>query len=292
MKINKVLSSYPILDVNRRDYLGALFDAQLTDYSTESTIILQVKFTLENVPEITGLIDRGEAVYAVHLSCSATSYRKTFKTNQPEITVEIPASELFKELEISTFIVAATDIKDYQASTFNPIYQTMKNSFDIKKHQILAIGPQYEHDLQGAAEGSEDSIIYYRKLTSKKQQLKVMADSTEDYIVIGLSEQLFNQVVTLERSGCSEIIFSMVIVPAMVVVLKQLILEREDPNLQTTTWYQVLVKALKRHGYDVNELSVESDDLLEIAQIIFDYPLGRAMLELDDFSKGELADED
>lgn len=281
------LSSYPILNNNRRDYLGTSFTSKISENKLEfGKLNFIIDFKLNDVPELAKLIDDGKAAYYIHLECTYTSYRTCFKTNKANFKVSLDEEKLSDKLEVATFIIANEAIEEYKSSKFNPIYGDI--SFEINKNQIMAIGNNYELNLENDDTDlhSAESIIRYRKLDDEKSNMKVITDD-DNHIIIGLNKKTYLQAVSLGKNVFPMAVLSLIIIPAMIIVLQRMKAARDEDIFREKHWYQVLEKQLKLNNVELDELDVNSGEMFDVIQKLFDNPISRAVEELVNFTNDD-----
>ena len=100
--------------------------------------------------------------------------------------------------------------------------------------------------------------------------------------MLGIDEKLYDTYFALGKGKYRETVFSLLFMPAMVVVLSQMyhVSQSEDNYFEEKKWYQAIVDLLARAGYTLDSLSEDKDTLLEAAQVIFKNPISRALNEL------------
>ena len=69
--------------------------------------------------------------------------------------------------------------------------------------------------------------------------------------------------------------------PALIVVLQRMYLNKDDPSYTSMHWYQVIEAMLEKNGYTIDTLDISTDNLLSICQAVFADPVARSMDELE-----------
>ncbi len=280
MRIKNRLSPYPILDNYGDDYVESYFNATY-DVSTQfAEIYGKISFELCN-DEIKKLIDSQNASYLVHIECPATCFREIYCTEESEIDFRLSAANLSKVIEIRTFIVLTKNLKGFTSQKFHPDYAGQK--FDLEAHQIIAIGTAKNFDI-GRDDRDLESLPSVFRITKlkdrKKGSLSVNTDN-DNYIMVGLTEEVYEEYARLGKSTFKASSFSLVLLPTLVIVLQRMHMNKDDSDMNSRHWFQVINNILVVNGYALDDISIENDKLLTVCQSIFADPIARGFKELD-----------
>lgn len=134
--------------------------------------------------------------------------------------------------------------------------------------------------------GSLPSILRIIPLKDKKKGTMSVDTDSGEHITIGLSEDVFELYARLGKSTFRATAFSLVLLPALVVVLQRMYLMRNDESYTSMHWYQVIEPILEEGRQPVETLDIQSDALLSVCQSIFADPISRSLRELDSYSEG------
>lgn len=284
MRIKNRLSPYPILDNYGDDYINSSFDVSYDISVQFSEIYGELIFSLDN-KEINRLIEEDKAEYVVHVECPLTCYRFIEHSTEPRLEIKLDASELLRKIEMRTFIVLKEDVDGFSSVNFHPDYQN--ESFNLKKHQIIAIGTAKDYKIQKDDRDLESvpSIIRIKKLKDKKKGALSVNTDNDGYIIIGLAEDLYDIYANLGKHIFKETCFNLVLFPALIIVLQRMYANRKEISYTSMHWYQVIKNILEKNGYGVSDLNIENDMLLSICQSLFSDPLSKAFHELLDCSE-------
>ncbi|OON87439.1 hypothetical protein BXO88_03970 [Oribacterium sp. C9] len=284
MRIKNRLSPYPILDNYSDDYINSSFSAEyeLTTQFTE--VYGKIKFNLKNY-EIEKLIEDGYAEYLVHIECPSTCYREKISTNDTELEFKISSHDLAKLIEIRTFIVLTKPIDDFESKSFHPDYVGQK--FALSEHQIIAIGTAKNFNVKKDDRDLESlpSVVQIMKMKDKKKGSYSVDTDGDDHIIIGLSEDVYELYGQLGKSTFKATSFSLILMPALIVVLQRMHMNRNDDDAKGRHWFQVIETMLNNNGFCLDDISIENDSLLNVAQSIFADPVAKSFKELDECSE-------
>lgn len=280
MRVKSSLSPYPILNNYSDDYISSSFT---TDYEVTTQfreVYGKLTFKLDN-DDIAALIASGAALYAVHIESPITCFRKVIKSSDAEIEFRIDSVAISKEIQIRTFIVLTQDIHGYTSAKFHPDYEGM--SFDISAHQILAVGTAMDYKVvkDDRDLDSLPSIFQITRLKDKKKGSMTVDTDNDTHITLGLADEVFDRYCQLGKSTFRNTAFSLVLMPALIVVLQRMYLNKDDPSYTSMHWYQVIEAMLEKNGYPIDTLDISTDNLLSISQAVFADPVARSMDELE-----------
>lgn len=284
MRIKNKLTPYPILSSFSDDYVNSSF---IVDYDVNmrfAEVYGKLVFHLDNA-EIRKLIEQGNAEYAVHIECPSTCFRQVFCTTQSEMEFKMSMEKIAKVMEIRTFIVLKRSVDNFLSSNFHPDYAG--RSFDLLPHQILAIGTAKNYDIQRDDSDMESlpSILQIVKIRNRKKgSLSINTDS-DDRILIGLESEVYDLYAKLGKNAFKNTAFCVVLFPAIIVILQRMCLNKEDEDMKSRHWFQVINEILEKNRVSLDKISIENDTLLSVCQSIFAAPIERSFKELDSYNE-------
>lgn len=284
MRIKNRLSPYPMLDDFGDDYVDSSFHVEYEVDTQFSEVYGKLNFNLDN-KEIQQLIVEKKAEYVVHIECPSTCYRKALSSNESEIEFKINSTNISKLIEIRTFIVLTKAVRGFCSAKFHPDYQGQK--FDLEAHQIIAIGTAKNYDVKKDDRDLDSlpSILRIVKLEDKKKGTLSVNTDNDAHIVVGLSENIYELYARLGRSTFKASAFSLVLLPALIVVIQRMCNSKDDESVNSMHWYKVIENLLNDNGYNIEDLSIDNDSLLSVCQSIFADPIARSFKELDEWSE-------
>lgn len=276
------LTPYPVLAPFRDDYLNAAFVATIEGSQQFGDLQIQVSFELRE-PYLKSLIARGKADYVIHVECPPASYRECVRTNQEVYSLKLDRSVVKSVVEVCTYIVAKEDINDFRSPSFHPDYDGIP--FEIQSGGILAIGRSARMKVQDAEDMAKHASIL--KVTtsdpSQKDSMAVIMETSSN-ILISLRPDIYDAYALLGDGIRADVILSMVIVPALQIVLTRLkdAEESGESSYQDLDWYESLVELLAKNNLTIKDIDNSNNDMsaLAIAQRILSEPLERSMLGL------------
>lgn len=290
---NDQLSSYPILRVGARDYVDAAFNVTAKNKGLVfDDLFITFEFNTENVEEIEQLIEEGKACYCINVISSQTMYSELYKTTGKYKTIKVPVKAVGDAVNIESYIMLTEDIVNFSAKAFNPLYGNHK--FNLPRKQILAKGKSFEIKIpkkEGLID-NKDRIVKYKRLDNPDAQLTV--DTSGEYIVIGLNQKIFDEMIMYGKSTLKNTMKSMAVIGPMVLVLSQVINVRQSANneeYEDKLWFKSIVSLCEKNGYDLSSINVYDSEILTIAMKILQDPLNEAMEELQELMELEGSEE-
>lgn len=269
---------YPVLHSENDDYINSSFEIDYSIHQSFGDIRIESTFNLQD-SIIKEFIQSGEAVFLLHVSCPQTSYRKSFKTSDTNMTVDILDKSLRGKVFIHTFITVQKPITDYKNPSLNDWFKNVPINFD--KGNYLAIGKSVEVTL------NEDdtelmnlpAVVDIRK-AHKNEFMEI--DLYSDNLTISLPPAEYDSYQRNAGTSLKFTILSMVILPSLTQVFSQLTKNHSD--LESYVWYQVMERIFRENGKNFEDVGTDKLPPLKAAQLVLRKPLKNSFEEIDKFS--------
>lgn len=276
MKFNPLLP-YPVLSKENDNYNNSSFDVQLDAKKSFGHLVLEAKFVLDN-PGIQDLIDQGKAVFALHIECPQTSFRKLVKEHQQILITKCEEKQLRSRIDVHALILANDCIVDYTNEDWNSFYTGV--SFTYEKGSILAFGKAVEIVLHEVAEEEQNlpSIVTIRRASNREY---VGIELGPNQILVLLPEQLYKQYAEYGGSRLKDTILSMIIFPALIHVLHTI--KTNPSDYQDDRWYQVLSQIFENNHVPFERVLNDQMPVIEAAQLLLRNPLVASFKEIEKF---------
>ena len=139
MRIKNRLFPYPSIQAGNGVYKSAKFNSSVS-YTVEGSRCKLIFEATVSAPEIQALIDDGQAVFAFHLECGRTYFRRMITFCAERYSFILDGNEIDRNLEICPMIVATQDINGFFCTDLSEIYSGEEISFE--KGDIIAVGDQ------------------------------------------------------------------------------------------------------------------------------------------------------
>ena len=289
MRVKNRLSSYPVLnryDQGSQDYQpGNTISASISLEQEFENYVCKVSFEL-SCPYIEALIRDDIAKYCVHVECPSSCFRKEYLSRESSLSFSFPCNVANESIEINTFIVMEKDFENFSSKDFHSDYSGL--SFNLKKHQIIAIGDAIKYPCTKKDLDKLSSIIKVRRLDNDANGvMTVDTDDSNDFIYVGLQNETFDAYYEQGKNRYKKTSLGLVLFPALIVILERMHQASGNPDVTSRHWYQVIEKQLERNNLSVSDLEIQSDKLLKICQSILGEPIRASFEELSTISACE-----
>ncbi|MBK5261256.1 MAG: hypothetical protein JJE17_01635 [Peptostreptococcaceae bacterium] len=292
MNITNRLYTYPILSLEKNDYIASIFEVEFChSMSGVSNLLLQFNINMNNA-EINQLIRNGKAEYVIHLECSTTAYRTSLHSSITQIEHDIPISQVNGKLEIVAFIISKSQISGFSSKDLVDDFEGLH--FDFAKASVLGYqnlpALDITKDYEELANASSIFLVC-KKLTEEAKPMDVDLESSR--IKIGLSSDEYG----VYSKFCPKVEFqpilnAMVILPALVYVFEELKQEGGIEANQDREWFVSLDRAYKKRGICfINEINDEDKSSIQLAQEAMELPLNSAFSKLADLYENDNEEE-
>lgn len=275
MDIKYKLYPHPVLTSTTDDYVGSTFNCKLDYKNGINEVIFNFEIEFDN-DEILSLIENGKAEYLVHIECPKTFFRYTIKTTENKFNKSIADSKLNGKVNFCIFVVAKQDLTGYTNKNFNRDYCGM--SFDIDKGSIMAIGGQYDCNIEkNSEELSKVQSIFTICRYQADNQNGMEIDIEGDKIAIKLSNESFQNYKLLSNMPTLQPVFhSMIVIPALIYTFETLKREQIE-SYDNRRWLSAIRRTLKKRNIELTDQLLESTPSYEIAQKLLDLPIDRGL---------------
>jgi len=285
MNYSKINFPYPVLK-KEDDSISGNIDFSMPDdiIENENSFVFNIDFSIDN-DDIIKLIENEKAEYYVEVTCSATLFRKIYKSSVNNIKFEISKTNLKGKVKADCLIVAKTYIPNYKNSRAHPDYNDFE--INIKKGDILAYFGSFDFTAH----------IDYKKLKAVASFMEVEEDDRDftfvdldnNKILIQLPKEdykLFKQDVISKEQSLVPVIHSSIVFNALLIALYNF------NDYKDKLWAQAILYRMKNDEilmkYVGEENTFDNENVPEIAQILLGNPINRLFKQLDDnLSKDE-----
>ncbi|MCM3186377.1 hypothetical protein [Priestia megaterium] len=281
MKVSKRYYPHPVLSTFSDDIIKGHFETNLNITTSRAFYTFDVNCSLTNI-DMLNYIEEKQAYYVIHIECSDTRLRQVFQSFDSHFSFEIPSDKLNGKVEVTPFILAAKDIRNYSNIEFHADYTGL--TFSVVKGDVLAIDEGKTFD---AVKEKDDlkhipSIFTVGKAQdSDKIPFDVDFEQTNK-IVIKLSKSNFEYYRQLAQNNeTAQILSSILLLPALVSLLEQIkSSDFEYEQFEEFRWFKVIELRLKKLGIDIERKNDLPESAVAIAQKIIGDPLSGGLKAL------------
>ena len=276
MQLRNRYYPYPVIveggDYYENSKFSSSVNQEMEGYDAKITITVELNDTL-----LLQKIEQGEVVYAHHIECPQTCYRRVIKTKEKVKDILLKDKDVNGIVQICSFVIAEKDIDKYTNESFAADYRGWK--FNIEKGCILAIGNQYNVRINKIRDDlANTSSIFSIVPNADHTENNLLVDLGQQKIVISLPEKTYQQYYNIQ--GYIDIqpaMHSMIIVPALVYVFSQLRSTENLEEMEYYRWYRSLKKACNGIGINIDEEGLKKMDLFKVAQQLLNSPISKAI---------------
>ncbi|RDU23234.1 hypothetical protein [Anaerosacchariphilus polymeriproducens] len=276
MQLRNKYYPYPVI-VEDGDYyesssFSSFVEQAMEGYNVKLTLKAQLEDQLLNQ-----MIDDGSVIYAHHIECPQTCYRKVIKTKDKEVNVLLNDTDVNGIVQVCSFVVAEKNIEKYTNESFSADYRGWK--FNIEKGCILAIGHQYNLRINKIRDDlANTTSIFSIVPNTDPTESNVLVDLGQQKIIISLPEKTYQQYYNVQSYiDIQPVMHSMIIVPALVYVFSELRATSNLYEMEYYRWFRALKKACEGMDVTLDTDGLRQMDTFKVAQQLLDGPIEKAI---------------
>ena len=275
MRIKNRLYPYPVLRPTTGDYIHSTFKCSITPDISESECKLQFDLICTN-KTVLQMIAEDKAIYAVHIECKYTYYRKLISSQKPKFSITIDSKQVDRSIEVCPVIIALDNINGYVNSDLDDVYNG--ENITIKKGNPIAIGNQATIDICNEKDplkklSSPFCILPYPDTPEQPAKKYATVNySDPNQIIIYLSEEDYAILSRVQEAKNIDTIHAALYFSALIEVLDYMKTEAASVD-QEKRWYIALNNKANEKG--LGDIKGNKLTAYELAQCLFGYPLSR-----------------
>jgi hypothetical protein len=271
MRLSQRSYPHPVVG-NGDDVIGSAFQPTIEMTTDKENIYLNVKIICSS-ETINKAVSDKKANFLIHIECSNTVYRNTFRFLEHEFRVVIPRDDLNLDVEVNTFVTAQVDIPDYRVENAHEDYGDA--TFAIKAGDILAIGEGYIFPVESDYDSmSRIGSIFKLNESQSAGDQPMQLSFNGDKILILLSKPDMAVYKSLKaQPHLSTMLATIIVMPVLVEALHHLAecSTEDDPR----RW----VRAVSRKLKSLN-IADEVEPIIK-AQILLELPFKRSLVAVN-----------
>ena len=272
--INKSFG-YPVLRESSDDYIDGAYvistDIKEIENDEEGqTSIWQIEIDIDlSNQDIKELIDNKDAEFIVIISCPLTYYQKYIRVSGNSVKVKIDASIVLNEMNVTSYVIAKKDIKNYSSISFHKDYDGLK--FDLKKGMVLAIADPFTYFVN--TELLKDiSSIFQRVIVDGLKDYEWSLDYNHDSIQFYVNKTTNSHINENETNGSLQL--NALILPAILEILY--VIKDNYDEFSHYKWFKAIENKAMNLGYDDISTMLEDPEYHRHAQNLCQNPLSLA----------------
>lgn len=277
MQLRSKYYTYPVITEDADFYEDSLFASEVDQELDGYNIKLKLKADLVN-PELEEMLEREEVVFAHHIECTQTCFRKVVLTNENEKTYILRDGEVNGIVQVCSFLVANKDIEKYSNSLFAPDFRGFR--FDIERGCIMAVGSQINLRINKIRDDLANTSSIFSIVPNRDETVtNIKVDTTGNKIVIMIPQESFSIYSHMSSSlDIQPVMHSMLIIPSLVYALTEIKESRTHLyDYEDYRWYRSLRKAAEKMNVKFDEDSLENIEPFDFAQKLMDSPIPKAV---------------
>lgn len=275
MRIRNRLYPFPVLRPTTGDYAHSTFKCTVSPIITENECALQFDLVCTN-KDILQLIDERKAIYAVHVECKYTYFRKLIYSPDPKFSVRIAGQTVDRAIEICPVIIATENYEQYSNSDLDDVYDG--ETIVIGAGNPIAIGNQFTIDICKEKDplkklSSPFCVLPYPDTQEHPAQKYATVNySDPDQLIIYIPEDDHAILSRIQDAKNMDTIHAALFFPSLIEVLDYMKTDASDVD-QEKRWYVALNSKAVEMG--LGDIRGNALSAYELAQSLFGYPLSR-----------------
>lgn len=273
MQLRSRVYPYPVIVEGGDYYQNSEFTSSVEQSLEGFNIMLTLKAELID-EKMSGMIKSGELLFAHHIECPQTCYRRVVKTRDAMTEVLIQDAEVNGIVQVCSFIVADKDFDKYTNDSFAPDYQGWK--FNIEKGCIMAVGNQFNLRINKIRDDLANTSSIFSIVKNTDQTVDtVSVDLGQQKIIIMLPDTTYNQYSSVQNYiDIQPVMHSMIIVPALIFALSELRRAGEQIfEYEENRWFRGLRKACAAINVPLDEEGLKRIDIVKVPQLLLNSPI-------------------
>lgn len=276
MQLRNKYYPYPVIVEDGGYYENSNFTSTVEQVMEGYNVKLTVTVAFDDVL-LLQKIAQGEAIYAHHIECPQTCYRRVIKTKEKVKEILLKDTDVNGIVQVCSFVIAEKDIEKYTNESFAADYRGWK--FNIEKGCILAIGNQYNVRINKVRDDlANTSSIFSIVPNTDQTESNVLVDLGQQKIVITLPEKTYQQYYNVQGYiDIQPVMHSMIIVPALVYAFSELRITDDLEGMEYYRWFRALKKACDGIGVNLDAEGLKTMDSFKVAQQLLNGPIAKAI---------------
>lgn len=274
MRISDLSLPHPVLGIS--DDVKGEFEVISQIILGRDSIEIKLEYSLSN-QSLEDLIAEDNAEFVTEISCQETIFRDAYKTKSNKQEFSIDSELLRDDVELTHWIVASSDIPDYNQTNANEDYSG--STFNIEKGDVLAYGKA--HIFLAEKSWLEFMSVSSFMLIREDERDKGPAryDLHNHQIKIWLAKNDFEKYHKSRNDPkFSPIFHSAIVLPALIYALSHIMSNTE--TYIDRKWYLHLMLRME-NDEELRNTKREMDMVPIIAQALLKNPLDRTFAGID-----------
>lgn len=277
MQLRSKYYTYPVITEDADFYEESSFTSDVEQVLDGYNIKLKLKAELIN-PELEEMLKKEEVLFAHHIECTQTCFRRLVLTNENVTECILRDGEVNGVVQVCTFLVANKDIEKYSNKLFAPDFRGFR--FDIERGCIMAVGNQINLRINKIRDDLANTSSIFSIIPNKDETVtNIQVDTSGNKIAVIIPKETYS--IYYNMSGNLDIqplMHSILIIPSLVYALTEVKESRTHLyDYEDYRWFRSLRKAAEKMNISFTEESLENIEPFDLAQKLMDSPIPKAV---------------
>lgn len=261
--------SYPFPVLGNLDDIKGRFNPSMKYTLEPNRVILECNIDLSN-ETIEDLIASNSASFYVQVECASTFFRRTYRSNDAKILIEIDAGDVRDKVTVKFLVCANVAIQEYDPVGIHP--DLAGDSSVVEPGDVLADGGSGWFMADKTFDPLKAPLSSFMKIMKGSYKSGPMSISyDDDRIVIVLAESDYEKYFAV-RNYSPHTLHSALVLPALIDVLYTM--QRNKEQYEDLPWFSKIQQIAVQQQIDLSEP-------ITAAQQILGQPIGRSLDEIN-----------
>lgn len=277
MQLRSKYYTYPVITEDADFYVDSSFSSDVEQILDGYNIRLKLKAELVN-PELEEKLKNEEVMFAHHIECTQTCFRKLILTNESVKECVLRDGEVNGVVQVCTFLVANKTIEKYSNSLFAADFRGFR--FDIDRGCIMAVGNQINLRINKIRDDLANTSSIFSIIPNKDETVtNIKVDTAGNKIVVVIPKETYSIYSNMSGSlDIQPVMHSMLIIPSLVYALTEVKESRSHLyDYEDYRWFRSLRKAAEKINVVFDEAGLENIEPFDLAQKLMDSPIPKAV---------------
>lgn len=277
MQLRSKYYAYPVITGDADFYEDSYFNSDVEQVIDGYNIKLSLKAELVN-PELEEMLKKEEVMFAHHIECTQTCFRRLVLTNENVKEFILKDGEVNGVVNVCTFLVANKNIEKYSNALFAPDFRGFR--FDIERGCIMAVGNQINLRINKIRDDLANTASIFSIIANRDETVtNIQVDTSGNKIVVAIPRETFSIYSNMSNSlDIQPVMHSMLIIPSLVYALTEVKEARTHLyDYEDYRWYRSLRKAAEKINISFDEKNLENIEPFDLAQKLLDSPIPKAV---------------
>lgn len=278
MQLRNKIYPYPVLMEGNSSYENSVFTTEVNDIKDGYNLRLKFKCNLTD-DKLLDLLKDGLVIYAHHIECPQTCFRRIVKTSRSEDEIILRDQDVSGVIQVCSFIMANADIEKYDNPNFSRDYKGFK--FNMDKGCVVGIGNQFQIIVNKIKDDLKNTQSIFSVIPNTAEDAsRMLVTLTSQKIIVSLPKKTYYQYTYIQDAiDMQPMMHGLVIIPALMYTFTEMIRDADDLEdiYGGFRWYRSLKKTCKTMDILLTADSLKEMKIIETVQILMNNPIINAI---------------